>query len=135
MKKLATSLTLTLFIAGIFSGCARLDSTTNFNGLKLSEDQNKQAVSHVTGSVSGLYLLPFIPLITGDPNRADEMINFTFMEDTAGLDGVTGMVTEKAKSDGATSIIDLSATSKKMWLAPTLVLFWSTTQAEGNGIR
>jgi hypothetical protein len=128
MKKLTCFIIAAALMLSV--GCSSLDTTNSFNGLKL--DSNKTNVSHVTGRVSGLYLLN-IPLITGSVSSPGVLAP-VIGQDTVALTEVSKMVSGKAKTLGSTELLDVTSSRRSLWIAPLFVLFWETQEVSGNGV-
>jgi len=130
MRKLGL-IALVLVVGFAFSGCASVVSTKNINGQKLTTD-GSQTLGHVNGSNWGIYLLPVIPLLTGDTEQPGSSI--ALVNDSVNVDSVVGMVTKKASTLGATKTIDLTSHTSSWWLIPTP--FWyKSCDVSGNALK
>ena len=123
---------LVLAVGVVMTGCASLDLGPTLNNQKLTS-ADEQPVAHVNGSNWGIYLLPIIPILTGDTDNPGTGI--TFMDDSVSVDRVVGMVTKKSGELGATKTTDLTSSTFSLWLAPTLVLWYKSCEASGNAIK
>jgi len=113
----------------LVQGCSSIQTANEMNGQKISASGSN--VAHVNGSAWGLYCLS-IPLMSGDTSKAGSM---AWGKDTVNVNAVTAMVTEKSKSLGATSTLDLQSATSSFWIMPTFVLFIKTVEVSGNAVK
>lgn len=130
VKHIATS-ALCISLALALSGCASLKKGTSFNGLELD---GENPVAHYNARNWGLYLLS-IPLLTGDPAKADSLINTTVLSDTVNVDALADAVTAAAHADGATEVTDMVSSRSSVWIPPLLVVFYKSATMSANGVR
>ena len=123
---------LVLAVGVVMTGCASLEVGKTLNNQKLTS-ANEQPLAHVNGSSWGIYLLPIIPLLTGDTNNPGTGI--MFMDDSVSVDRVVGMVTKKSSELGAAKTTDVTSSTFSLWLAPTLVLWYKSCEVSGNAIK
>jgi len=130
MRKLGL-IALVLAVGFAFSGCASVVSTKNLNGQKLTTDTS-QTLGHVNGSNWGIYLLPIVPLLTGDTEQPGSSI--ALVDDSVNVGSVVGMVTKEASTLGATKTTDLTSRFSSLWLFPSP--FWyKSCEVSGNAVK
>lgn len=125
---------LMLFAAAVVTlalvqGCSSIQTADEMNGQKIAVSGAN--VAHVNGSAWGLYCLS-IPLMSGDTGKIGSM---AWGKDTVNVNAVTSMVTEKSKTLGATSTLDLQSSTSSFWIMPTFVLFIKTVEVSGNAVK
>ncbi|MHB9138253.1 MAG: hypothetical protein ACYC4Q_02500 [Victivallaceae bacterium] len=117
-------------VAFVFvQGCSSIQTAEEMNGQKISASGSN--VAHVHGSSWGLYCLS-IPLISGDTSKIGSV---AWGKDTVNVNAVTSMVTEKSKTLGATSTLDLQSATSSFWIMPTFVLFIKSVEVSGNAVK
>jgi len=133
MKRLLVSLVLVVAVSSLFCSCASIRTARQFNGLDLTVEKTT-AVENLNASVSGLYLLGRIPILTGD-TRGGGIIAFN--KDTASLEECVDYMTKRAKADGAAKVVDLVSQSGSQWLGPAgfFVLWWKNASVSANGLK
>lgn len=110
------------------AGCASVDCGAEFNDLKVGA-AGAEPVAHINGHCCGLYFLPFVPLLTGDPSKpVPEDIEKSgggvlVLQDSVRVEPVVDMVTRKAKQLGATKVAHLESRRS----STCLLLFWFKT--------
>jgi uncharacterized protein YceK len=117
MKKI---ICLTVAAAMLLSGCASVETTRAFHGLKV--DQSPM-VEHINGTIWGIYLLPTIPLI------------IPYEEGPIDVDTCVNMVTRKAQQLGYTRVCDLQSHCTSWWIIPSFVLWYKEVQVSGNAVK
>ena len=116
----------------LLTGCASVNTGTSLNGQKLTTDGG-EVVAHVNGSNWGIYLLPIIPLLTGDPeNPGSGMMGF---KDNVTVNDVVDMVTKKSVSMGASKTVDLTSDASSMLVWPMPPIFLKDVEVSGNAIK
>ena len=125
MGVIAVSLCL---LAGVV-GCATVDSAKDVNGLLLTVDKTT-TVAHLNGESWGIYLLPIIPLLSGDTASGGGMAVLT---DTCRVDEVVKMVTRSARDMGATTVADLQSDRTSIWIPP--VFWYKSVQVSANAVK
>jgi hypothetical protein len=118
----------TLFMVG----CASVDVGKTFNDQRLTEERYTP-VAHINGDCWGIYLLSFIPLLTGDTTSDGPKI--AVLQDTVNVNAVADMVTRKSKELGATHTVDLTSQRTSMWLGFLLIFWYKDTQVCGNAVN
>ncbi len=114
------------------TGCTSLNTSKSFRDLPL--EKGKQNVCHLNGTVSGLYFLGKVPLITGNTDKPGSWMP-VFGKDTVSLNEATDMLAGTAKEGGATELDSLVSSSGKMWIMPTFVLFWKTQKVSVSAVK
>lgn len=109
-------------IAILFSGCSTVTPTNKFNGLHVGE-ANNAPIAHINSKVSGFYLLYFIPICSGDPSIPDKTSLF---QDNVKIGNAMDMATARAKTMGASRIIDVYSKDETTYLSG-LFFFWTKT--------
>jgi hypothetical protein len=109
------------------TGCSTLTVIRDLNEQRFTRDD--QPVAHLSARVGGLYLLYFIPLVTGD---ARELDTIRFFHHESDVDRVVHMVTRKSKELGATRLTDLYSWSDSVWSPFTLIFWYRWTSVSAN---
>jgi len=137
MVRRVVGLGLVVVLAVGLVGCASVDVATKLNDLKITEG-GATPVAHINGYCWGLYFLPYVPLLAGDPSRPvsesapESGGSVLFLQNSVRLEPVVEMVTRKAKALGATRITDLQSRRGSI----CLVLFWIRSyQVSGNAVK
>jgi hypothetical protein len=113
-------------------GCSSVHTAKSLHNLSLAPEGEN--VCHINGSVSGLYLLGAIPLITGNTSDPNSIFP-AFFTNTASLDATAEMVSRQAQQRGATHILDTQSASRSLWIIPSFVLFWKTQTLSANAVN
>ncbi|MBN1515228.1 hypothetical protein JXA32_01530 [Candidatus Sumerlaeota bacterium] len=130
MKKLIAQMLVLAVMATFLNGCASVHRATEFNGLA---DADGPIKTHYSASVSGLYAIVSVPLITGDTEGGGF---FVFMQDTASLQNTVDFLTKNAKQDGASKIIDM-ASGARMSMIPfplPFILWWKSVHVSATAL-
>lgn len=116
-------------LLAIFSttGCSSLTVVRDLNDQRFTEDA--QPVAHVNARVGGVYLLYFLPLVTG---HADKPNGIRFFHHETDVDRVVHMVTHASKELGATRLTDLYSWSDSVWAPLSLVFWYRWTSVSAN---
>ncbi len=133
MLKKILAVALVVALVAALTGCARLYETDNFNGLDLTAEG--RTGTHYAASNWGIYFL-WYPLLTGNPEKHDSLINVTFLNDTVNLDTVADMVSSAAAGDGYTALEDTGSGYRSITIPfpiPFLCYFRSAAMTT-NGI-
>ena len=85
-------------------GCASVEVSHDFNGVKV--DGREKPVAVVAVSNSGWYLFGVVPVIAGDP---DYPRSIRFFSDTVTLDNNVKMLADTARKEGAPNIANLTS--------------------------
>jgi len=133
MKRMLALLVVGVLALCLFSGCASIATAKRFNEQALTVEQSTPVV-HLNARVSGLYLLPTIPLITGDTESGKL---FAIMKNTATLDECVNYLTKRAKAEGCTKTTDMVSSRRSQWLGPGgfFVLWWKSASVSANGLK
>ena len=119
LKKLLT-LAAAAAVSLLFSGCSTVSQTNRFNTLHVGEG-NQVPLAHINAKVSGFYLLYFIPICSGDSSIPDKTSLF---QDNVKLGNAMDMATARAKTMGASRIIDVYSKDETTYLSG-LFFFWT----------
>jgi hypothetical protein len=98
---------------------------------------NDEPVAHVYGDTWGLYLLPLIPIMTGD---TDDPGSMTFFNNTVTVENTVDMVTEKSSQMGAKKTTDIQSSYTSIWIPfvpiPPFFLYWyKSVEVSGNAVK
>lgn len=130
MKKKIAFLFVLAGAALLFAGCSSLQTadSSKFNGQKITASGT--GVAHISGSVSGFYLL-WIPLIVGSTENPNSIV---FSEDSCNVTAVTRMITAKSKELGAAKTVDIVSTraSANIPFPFPFIFYWRTVTVSGN---
>ncbi|NLF37963.1 hypothetical protein GX586_00870 [bacterium] len=117
MKRLVASvLALSLLL-----GCASVDSTKSFNGMRVS-DPSATPIAHINADTWGIYFFS-IPLF------------YPYEEGYVDIDTTVGLVTSEARRIGANRVTDMQSDVTSVWLPFTFVLFYKECQVSANAVR
>ena len=108
-------------------GCSSLNVIKELHDQRFTSEE--QPVAHLSARVGGIYLFYFIPLVTGDSEKADSI---RFFRNEPEVDRVVHMVTRKSKELGATHLTDLNSWSDSVWSALSLVFWYRWTSVSAN---
>jgi uncharacterized membrane protein (DUF441 family) len=133
MEKQFAPLVMVLVLCLILCGCASVDVATVLNDQKLTANDDTP-VAHLHGTNWGIYILPFIPIISG--NTSDPK-SISLFSNEVSVESVVTMVTAKSRDLGATKTVDLQSTTTSLWLGPVpLPVFWyKSVEVTGNAIK
>lgn len=109
------------------TGCSTLTVVRDLSDQRFTIDT--RPVAHLSARVGGLYLLYFIPLVTGDAEEPDAL---RFFHHDTDVDRVVHMVTRKSKELGATRLTDLYSWSDSVWSFWTLIFWYRWTSVSAN---
>ena len=118
---------LTALALAFTVGCSSLNVIKELHDQRFTSEE--QPVAHLSARVGGIYLLYFIPLVTGDSEKADSI---RFFRNEPEVDRVVHMVTRKSKELGATHLTDLYSWSDSVWSALSLVFWYRWTSVSAN---
>jgi hypothetical protein len=105
----------------LLAGCASVESTRAFNGLKAGD---AMVAEHINGNVWGVYLFSAVPLFV------------PYSEGLVDVDTTVNMVTRKARQLGYTKITDLQSSMSSEPLDLTFYILWiNSCQVSGNASR
>jgi hypothetical protein len=118
---------LTALALAFTVGCSSLNVIKELHDQRFTSEE--QPVAHLSARVGGIYLFYFIPLVTGDSEKADSI---RFFRNEPEVDRVVHMVTRKSKELGATHLTDLYSWSDSVWSALSLVFWYRWTSVSAN---
>ena len=130
MKKILAAL-IPIAAAAVMTACSSIEVATTFNNQKITDAPNAVCVEHLNAEIWGIYLFN-LPLFSGSSKQPGRCAVFT---DTVRVDNAVSMLTRKAASDEATTIVDLNSNRISCWLPFFLVLWYNEVQVSGNAIR
>ena len=113
------------------TACSSIEVANTFNNVKITGEPNAVCVEHLNADIWGIYLFN-VPLFTGSSKQPGRCALFT---DTVRTDNAVSMLTRKAASDRANTIVDLSSDRTSCWLPFFLVLWYCDVQVSGNAVR
>ena len=109
------------------TGCSSLTVVRDLNNQRFTEDA--RPVAHLNARVGGVYLLYFIPLVTGHADKPNRM---RFFHHETDVERVVHMVTHASKELGATHLTDLYSWSDSVWPPLTLIFWYRWTSVSAN---
>ncbi len=102
-------------------GCASVETTRAFNGLRSGDSQ---IVEHINGSTWGVYLFSTIPLFV------------PYDEGLVNADTTVNMVTRQARNLGYSKVTDLQSSLTSNPLEMTLYILWiNSCQVSANACK
>jgi hypothetical protein len=116
---------LLIFLSAI--GCSTLTVVRDLNDQRFTADA--QPVAHLSARVGGVYLLYYIPLVTGDSSEPDAV---RFFHDEQQVERVVHLLTRKSKELGATRLTDLYSWSDSVWTPLSLIFWYRWTSVSAN---
>lgn len=122
---------LVVSLAILTTGCASIQTATNFNDQKTTTDTSTP-VAHVYGSNWGIYFLAYVPLLSGDTAKQGTI---AAGRNTVSVAAAVDMVTRKSKQLGATKTTDLQSSTASVWIVPFPLLWYKSVQVSGNATR
>ena len=108
-------------------GCSSLNVVKDLDGQRFSSTE--RPLAHLSARVGGIYLFYFLPVVTGDSEKADSI---RFFRNEPDVDRVVRMVTRKSKELGATQLTDLYSWSDSVWSAFSLIFWYRWTSVSAN---
>jgi hypothetical protein len=134
-KVIAVMLIISLSGVSLF-GCSTLKTGKKLNGQMLTATNDKP-VAHVYGNTWGIYLFPWIPIMTGNTDNPGNMALFN---DTVTIEDTVDMVTKKSSQMGANKTTDLQSSYTSFWIPfvpiPPFFLFWyKNVDVSGNAVK
>ena len=130
MSKIAVGLVCVALIFAL--GCASLKSTDNFGGLDLTPEGNDN-VAHYNARNWGIYLL-WIPLITGDTDRPNQLFAMSFFTDNVNLDAMAEMIADEAAANGASVLEDVGSARGGFPVIFPPILFYKSVGMTANAV-
>ena len=112
------------------SGCASIQVAQKFNDQQITTD-SAAPVAHIHGNTWGFYLLPIVPLLTGDTVSPG---NIAVGKDTVTVGSAVDMVTAKSKALGATKTTDLCSSTSSLPVVPPII-WLKSVHVSGNATR
>ena len=134
MTRKSVLLSIALTASVLMAGCASVNTATSLNGQKLTTD-GAEVAAHINGSNWGIYFLPILPILTGDPETPGTgMMGFS---DNVTVNDVVNMVTKKSSEMGASKTVDLTSHATSLWIPiPPLFLTWyKEVEVSGNAVK
>jgi hypothetical protein len=105
----------------ILCGCASVETTRAFNGLRCGDSQ---IVEHINGNTWGVYLFSSIPLFV------------PYDEGLVDVDTTVNMVTRQARQLGYTKVTDLQSSLQSDPLDLTFYILWiNSCQVSANAAK
>jgi hypothetical protein len=108
-------------------GCSSLAIVRDLHEQRFTSEEHP--VAHLSARVGGIYLFYYLPLVTGDSERADSI---RFFRNEPDVDRVVHMVTRKSKELGATHLTDLYSWSDSVWASFSLIFWYRWTSVSAN---
>lgn len=95
-----------MFLAAFAAGCTTVQYTTVYNGVKV--DNGRTPIATVEIENSGWFLLGFIPIASGNPEKPD-CCSCKIFRNTVNLENNYRVLERKAQDAGADSIANLTS--------------------------
>jgi hypothetical protein len=108
----------------MLTGCATL---TVVPAAQLADQRLTPAaepVAHIYAANWGIYLLKYVPLVTGSMERPGTFKFPALFRDEVRVDGLVQKVGEESKKLGGTTLTDLRTRDRSYWLSGFLFPFW-----------
>jgi len=123
MKQIVSMIAFVLMVV-VLSGCSTVQTGENFNNQALFTDDKGVSVapiSHINVRMNGCYVLGFIPLWAGSPEKDGD---FEMFSNTIKVKNAVGLLTKKSKELGSNRVVDLRSqyTEKPVWIL--ISTFW-----------
>lgn len=129
MKKLVIALCAVSAMA--FTACSTVETGTDLNGLRLTNDPTAENLGHINAKITGFYILG-MPIVAGS---AKEVGKCTALTDTVTTSNVTSLITRQAKKTlSATTLLNLQTERTKVLFLPPFFSYHSI-EASANAVR
>lgn len=115
--------------AMLVQGCASVQVADKLNNQKIATAGSN--VAHVYGENWGIYCLS-IPIVSGSTDKPGSTV---WGQDTVNVKSVTDMITQKSKTLGGASTLDLKSNTSSFWIMPTFVCFFRSVEVSGNSVK
>ena len=127
----ALSVTVWLLLAG----CATMKvvSTDQLNEQRFLEAA--APVAHIYVDNWGIYLFKYIPLATGNVDKAGQPQIFRLFTNNVRVDLLVDKVTQESRRRGGTVITDLRTRDRSYWIPWTLFFWLNEFEVSGNSSR
>ena len=127
---------LACVVAFSFMGCAQLSIAKKLNDQKLTATAD-EPLAHINHSRWGLYVLPFIPLLTGDISEdGSGVCKFLAKGDPITLAPCVDFITAQSKKLGAAKTVDLGSSVTSKWIPFfPFIFWWKNVSVSANAIK
>ena len=124
-----------LHVALFLTRCATLQAVPaeSLHDQRLA--QEAMPVAHIYAANWGIYLLKFIPLLTGNLDEPGIPRWPRLFTDNVRVDLLVSKVTAESQRRGATTVTDLRTRDLSYWMSFTLVLWLNEFEVSGNASR
>ena len=122
--------------AGLLStGCATMKVVTpdQLNEQRFAETATP--VAHIYVDNWGIYLFKYIPLVTGNVDKAGQPQIFRLFTHNVRVDLLVDKVTQESRRRGGTIITDLRTRDRSYWIPWTLFFWLNEFEVSGNSSR
>lgn len=126
-----SSLAIALFAAGCAS--MKIVSTDQLNEQRLSEAGTP--IAHIYVDNWGIYFFKYIPIVTGNIDRAGQVQISRFFTDNVRVDLLVDKLTQESRRRGGTIITDLRTRDRSYWMPLTLFFWLNEFEVSGNASR
>ena len=123
-------------MVGFAAGCASVNTAEVLNEQSLSD--GGEPVAHLNVRNSGLYVLPFLPMISGS---TDNPGSAAFFKDTVTVECAVDLLTRKSAELGGTVVTDIQSKTKGVWIPLPLppfivpIYWWKSVEVSGNVVK
>lgn len=117
------------------AGCATMKvvSPDQLNEQRFSEAG--VPVAHLYVDNWGIYLFKYIPLVTGNIDRAGQVQISRLFTDNVRVDLLVEKLTQESRRRGGTVITDLRTRDRSYWMPLTLFFWLNEFEVSGNASR
>lgn len=92
-------------------------------------------VAHIYVDNWGIYLFKYIPLVTGNVDKAGQPQIFRLFTNNVRADLLVDKVTQESRRRGGTIITDLRTRDRSYWIPWTLFFWLNEFEVSGNASR
>jgi hypothetical protein len=124
-----------LLVVLLLTGCATMKvvSTDQLNEQRFVETATP--VAHIYVDNWGIYLFKYIPLVTGNVDKAGQPQIFRLFTNNVRVDLLVDKVTQESRRRGGTVITDLRTRDRSYWIPWTLIFWLNEFEVSGNSSR
>jgi hypothetical protein len=119
----------------LFAGCAAMKvvSTDQLNEQRFLEAATP--VAHLYLDNWGIYLFKYIPIVTGNVDKAGQAQISRFFTNNVRVDLLVEKLTQESRRRGGTVITDLRTRDRSYWIPWTLFFWLNEFEVSGNASR
>ena len=124
-----------LVVALLTAGCATMKvvSADQLNEQRFSD--TGRPVAHLYIDNWGIYLFKYIPIVTGNIDKAGQVQIFRLFTDNVRIDLLVEKLTQESRRRGGTMITDLRTRDRSYWMPLTLFFWLNEFEVSGNASR